>query len=91
MQLWEGDYTSGLAVPATTRLVLTRIGRTLAEAVADRPTLAATNLAGQYHSGGADYGPPSVRQIASRTAGEALIPPSLLGCGAPLTPLVGAP
>jgi hypothetical protein len=84
MQLWEGDYTSGLPVPATTRLVLTRIGRTLEEALADRPGLAATNLAGQYHSGGAYYGPPSIRQIASRTAGEALIPPSLLGCGVPL-------
>jgi hypothetical protein len=79
MQLWEGDYTSGLQVPATTRLVLTRIGKTLAEAIADRPTLAGTNIAGQYYSGsGANYGPPSATQITSRTAGEARIPSSLL-------------
>jgi hypothetical protein len=78
MQLWEGDYTSGLQVPATTRLVLTRIGKTLAEAIADRPVVDGTSAAGQYYSGsGANYGPPSVAQVGSRTAGEALIPPSL--------------
>jgi hypothetical protein len=84
MQLWEGDYTSGLQVPATTRIVLTRIGKTLAEAIADRPTLAGTNLAGQYYSGsGPNHGPPSVRQLTPRTAGEALIPSSLLGSAPP--------
>jgi hypothetical protein len=83
MQLWEGDYTSGLQVPAPTQLVLTRIGRTLGEAIADRPTLAGTSLAGQYYRGsGVDYGPPTVRPLASRTAGQALIPSSLLD-GAP--------
>jgi hypothetical protein len=80
MQLWEGDYTSGLQIPATTRLVLTRIGRTPAEALADRPVAVGTNLGGQYYSGvGANFGPPSITSIGSRTAGEALIPPSLLG------------
>ena len=79
MELWEGDYTSSLQVPAPTRLVLTRIGRTLVEALADRPTLVGTTHEGQYYSGsGADHGPPSVRSLPSRTAGQALVPPSLL-------------
>jgi hypothetical protein len=83
MQLWEGDYTSGLQVPATTRLVLTRIGRTPAEAFADRPVAVGTNLGGQYYSGtGGNFGPPSVTSIGPRTAGDALIPPSLLGAAA---------
>ena len=80
MQLWEGDYTSGLQVPATTRLVLTRIGRTPVEAFVDRPVAVGTNLGGQYYSGtGGNFGPPSVTTIGARTAGDALIPPSLLG------------
>jgi hypothetical protein len=78
MQLWEGDYTSALARPATTRLVLTRIGRTIGEALADRPRLAGTNLRGWYYRGsGANHGPPSARQLPSRPAGAARIPPSL--------------
>jgi hypothetical protein len=78
MQLWEGDYTSGLAVPATTRLVLTRIGATIGQALADRPRLVGTNLRGWYYRGsGANHGPPSARQLPSRSAGAARIPPSL--------------
>jgi hypothetical protein len=78
IQLWEGDYTKALRVRATTRLVLTRIGRTIEEALADRPTLAGTNLDRQYHNGNRrNLGPPSARQIASRTAGAARIPPRL--------------
>lgn len=38
MTLWEGDYTSALAVASTLRLVLTRIGKTVQEAIADQPT-----------------------------------------------------
>jgi hypothetical protein len=78
MSLMEGDYTSGLPVPATTRLVLTRIGKTLAEADADRPTSAGTNLADQYYSGrGPSYGAPLVKRIESRTPAQSLLPPSL--------------
>jgi hypothetical protein len=79
MQLWEGDYTSALPVRATTRLVLTRIGKTLGEALADRPSLAGTNLRGWYYSGrGVNLGPPSARRLPSRRASAARIPPSLL-------------
>ena len=82
MQLWEGDYTSALPAPATTRLVLTRIGRTLQEALDDRPSVAGNNLAGQYYSGsGANYGPPLIRQLTSRTPAESRIPASLGGAG----------
>jgi hypothetical protein len=78
MQLWEGDYTSALAVRATTRLVLTRVGKTIGEALADRPKLAGTNLRGWYYSGkGANLGPPSARQLVSRPASAARIPASL--------------
>ena len=38
MQLWEGDYTRALPQIARQSFTLTRIGRTLAEALADRPT-----------------------------------------------------
>jgi hypothetical protein len=87
MSLWEGDYTSALPVPATTRHVLTRIGRTLAEALADRPTMAGNNLAGQHYSGsGSNYGPPTLKPIASRLAGDALIPASLGGGTWPPSP-----
>ena len=37
MQLWEGDYTRDLPSPRTQSFVLTRVGATLAEALADRP------------------------------------------------------
>jgi hypothetical protein len=78
MQLWEGDYTSDLQVKATTRLALTRIGKTLAEALADRPRLAGTNLRGWYYRGtGVNLGPPSARQLQARPAKAARIPPSL--------------
>ena len=73
MQLWEGDYTSGLQAPSTYRLALTRIGHTLAEAVADQPTVAATNQADEYYSGtGTNYGAPSV-QPAGR-ADQPIVP-----------------
>jgi hypothetical protein len=78
MQLWEGDYTSALPVTASTRIVLTRIGKSLDEALADRPVLAGTNLSGQYYRGsGRNEGPPTVRSITSRVARQALIPLSL--------------
>jgi hypothetical protein len=87
VQLWEGDYTSALAVSATHRLALTRIGKTLAEALADRPAVAGTNLAGWYYKGsGVNLGPPTAVQVASRTVGEALIPASLGGGGSSSPP-----
>ena len=80
LQLWEGDYTSALPVRATTRLVLTRIGRTLRQAVRDRPRLAATNLDGWRHDGtGADHGPPLAHPLGPRPARLARIPATLLG------------
>jgi hypothetical protein len=77
MQLWEGDYTSALSVRATTRLSLTRIGKTLGEAIADRPRVAGV-MRGWYYSGkGVNLGPPSIRRLPSRPASAARIPPSL--------------
>jgi hypothetical protein len=78
MVLWEGDYTRALPIPATTRYVLTRIGKTLAEALADRPVPAGASLAGQYYGGsGPDYGPPTIKQTQPRTAVESRIPPDI--------------
>ena len=42
MQLWEGDYTQNLQAVSTVRLALTRVGGTLQEALADRPTIDST-------------------------------------------------
>jgi hypothetical protein len=77
MQLWEGDYTSALPVEARQRLVLTRIGRTLEEAVADRPRLIGTTL-GDYYRVSGDAPRPSVTVVSSgRKVTDAQIPPSL--------------
>ena len=74
MQLWEGDYTSALPVEARQRLVLTRIGRTLDEALADRPTLVGTTLGGYYRSSG-DAPKPSITVLSpGRKATAADIP-----------------
>ena len=78
MQLWEGDYTQNLATASTVRLALTRIGGTLRQAVADRPVMTGTSVAGQFYSGsGTNVGPPSVRAVGSLGATDAVIPPSL--------------
>jgi hypothetical protein len=64
-------------VRATTRLSLTRIGKTLGEAIADRPRVAGV-MRGWYYSGkGVNLGPPSIRRLPSRPASAARIPPSL--------------
>jgi hypothetical protein len=77
MVLWEGDYTSELPVEARQRLVLTRIGRTLEEAIDDRPTLVGTTLGG-YYRGSGDAPKPSITVLSpGRKASAAGIPESL--------------
>lgn len=78
MQLWEGDYTQNLPLPATTRVVLTRIGNTYTEAVNDRPFKFGDTLAGQYYSGtGTNYGPPTLTQLPSRLTSDSILPSGL--------------
>jgi hypothetical protein len=78
MQLWEGDYTQNLQAVSTVRLTLTRIGATLQQALADRPTIVGTSVAGQFYSGsGANDGAPSVTRVGSVAAGDKAIPSSL--------------
>ncbi len=90
MQLWEGDYTRNLQSVSTVRLALTRVGNTLAQALADRPAVNGTTVPGQYYSGhGTNAGPPSVTQATPLTAADGAIPPSLGGSGStPPTPVV---
>ena len=84
MQLWEGDYTRGLQQTSTQSFVLTRIGGTLAEAIADRPIATGSNASGQFYTGnGTNLGAPTATAIASRTANQSLIPPSLGGSTTP--------
>ena len=88
MQLWEGDYTQNLPIVARTQFALTRVGKTLAEALADRPVAIGGTAAGQYYTGtGVNLGAPSSTQIASRLTTDARIPTSLGGSGA-TTPTV---
>jgi hypothetical protein len=77
MVLWEGDYTSGLPVEARQRFVLTRIGRTLDEALADRPTLKETTLGSYDRLEGAAPEPSLVVLPNGRKATDARIPASL--------------
>jgi hypothetical protein len=92
MQLWEGDYTRNLASQSTVRLALTRIGTTLGAALADRPTVDATNASGQYYVGsGTNAGAPSITDAGGIAASAAAVPASLGGggptaAGAPATP-----
>ena len=90
MQLWDGDYTRNLLSVSTVRLALTRVGNTLAQALADRPTVIGTTAPGQYYSGrGTNAGPPSVTPATPLTAADGAIPPSLGGSGStPPTPVV---
>jgi hypothetical protein len=79
MVLWEGDYTSDLPVEAKQRFVLTRIGGTLEEALADRPTLKSTTI-GRYRRIEGSAPEPSLTVLASaRKATDVEIPPSLAG------------
>ncbi len=83
MQLWEGDYTQALPIVARTQFALTRIGKTLPEALADRPVAIGGTAAGQFYTGnGVNLGAPTSTQIASRLASDARIPASLGGSGA---------
>ena len=81
MVLWEGDYTSGLEVEARLRFTLTRIGRTLEEALADRPTVQGTSDNGGFYRVSGDAPKPSVELLPPRKASESRIPPSLLRSG----------
>ena len=92
MQLWEGDYTRDLPKPSTQSFVLTRVGATLAEALADRPTATGTTASGQYYRGSGDnMGAPSARQIDSRSAGASSAPPAAPAAPAPAAPAAEAP
>jgi hypothetical protein len=82
MVLWEGDYTAGLEVEARLRFTLTRIGRTLEEALADRPTVKGTSDNGGFYRVSGDAPKPSVEFVAPRKASASKIPPSLLRSGA---------
>jgi hypothetical protein len=77
MVLWEGDYTRNLPVPAKHRLVLTRMGKTLDEALADRPTLKGTTLGGYDRLEGAAPEPSLVVLPSGRKVTDARIPASL--------------
>ena len=80
MQLWEGDYTRALTKVARQSFVLTRVGRTLADALADRPVAIGTTAEGQIFTGsGSDLGPPTAVEISPRRASAARIPASLGG------------
>lgn len=87
MQIWEGDYTKDLPVKARSLFALTRVGRTLAEALADRPTMVdGTNTRQSYRGSGVNLGAPSLVRIADRDSGAAAIPASLGGAGAAAPP-----
>lgn len=63
MQLWEGDYTSGLQQVTEFQLALAGVGNTRSEAAADRPVPAGSSSDTCYYSGsGQDFGPPSITQ-----------------------------
>ncbi len=80
MQLWDGDYTRNLQVVARTQFALTRVGRTLAEALADRPVVIGSTAQGQHYDGSGDnLGAPTVTQITSRLTGATRIPPGIGG------------
>jgi hypothetical protein len=88
MQLWDGDYTQDLQRPAAQDFVLTRVGRTLHEALLDRPRLIGTTAHGQRYTGsGVDLGPPSLTPIGTVSAAAAQVPDSLGGNSSPPDPL----
>ena len=68
MQLWEGDYTRDLPKPSTQSFVLTRIGGTLAEALADRPIATGSTASGQFYRGSGDNMGPRLRARSIRVA-----------------------
>jgi hypothetical protein len=86
MQLWEGDYTQDLQQVATQDLVLTRIGRTLQEALLDRPTLAGKS-AERYSGTGENLGPPGLTAIGTVPAAATRVPASLGANDLPPDPL----
>jgi hypothetical protein len=93
MQLWDGDYTSDLPVPSTVRLGLTRVGRTLAQALADRPHVVSTSMTGQHYRGsGVNHGSPSVQRSGVFAVENTALPASLAqSLGLPATKPKPAP
>lgn len=78
MVLWEGAYTIRLKqTPYSKRVVMTRIGRTYEEAVADRPTVPNDNFSSHYQAYGSF--PRSAFSSFDRSASDAKLPPSLGG------------
>jgi hypothetical protein len=88
MQIWEGDYTRALQKVQVQSFVLTRVGSTLKQALADRPVAIGTSAGDQYYTGsGVNLGPPSAIKITSQLASQARIPSSLGGNTSPRVPL----
>jgi hypothetical protein len=80
MVLWEGQYTIHLNVQTMKRTVLTRIGNTLEQALADRPGFAVdpNNFDTHYRAYGTFPRSTLTPVEPPRRADEARIPPSLL-------------
>lgn len=75
MQIWEGDYTKNLPIVSDFKMLLSRVGRTKAECLADVPIAAGTNLDSSYFGGsGPNYGPPSIAQVGARLASASRVP-----------------
>jgi hypothetical protein len=86
MSLWEGDYTMDLPETSRVQFALTRIGKTLEEAVDDRPSVAGDNAGAQYYRGeGVNLGPPEADNTGGRSSSAAAIPSSLISTPAPPT------
>jgi hypothetical protein len=78
MQVWEGDYTRDLPRPTSQSFALTRIGRTLSEALADRPVATGTSASGQFYRGsGMNLGPPSSARARPLSSADTLTPAGL--------------
>ncbi len=84
MSLWEGDYTMDLPETSQVQFALTRIGKTLEEAIDDRPSVAGDNAGAQYYRGeGVNLGPPDADNTGGRSASAAAIPSGLISTPAP--------
>lgn len=83
LQLWEGDYTRNLPVVAQFGGPLSGVGRTLAEALADLPVAAGTNLSSSFFGGsGPNFGPPTAIQVGTFDTAWRIIPAELLALAA---------
>lgn len=81
MTFWEGAYTIHLkSTPYKKQIALTRMGKTLAEALADRPTKQSDNFGSLYRAYGS-YPRSTLTELAGRDPAAARIPKSLGGNG----------